>query len=134
MARKGEKHMSLTGLSCIFPVPNIRKTAEFYVSSFGFQAVEYLMCEEPHICLYKDAVEILLLEANTARVYPNRELYGYGYDAYFYTEDQALLEKELLEKGVKIVRPLHLTDYRNRELVAEDLDGRWLAFGAKIKG
>lgn len=126
--------MGLMGLSCIFPVPNIRKTAQFYVSHFGFRAVEYLTCEEPHVCLYKDRTEILLLQANTDRVYPNRELYGYGYDAYFYTEDQERLEKELLEKGVKIVRPLGVTDYQNRELVAEDPDGRWLAFGAKAKG
>lgn len=125
--------MSLIGLSCIFPVPDIRKTAEFYVSSFGFRAVEYLKCEEPHICLYKDKIEVLLLQANTEKIFPNRELYGYGYDAYFYTDEQELLEQELLAKGVKIVKPLNLTDYKNQEFVAEDLDGRWLAFGCKVK-
>lgn len=34
--------MSLAGLSCIFPVPDIKKTAEFYVSGLCFKAVEYL--------------------------------------------------------------------------------------------
>ena len=125
--------MSIIGLSCIFPVPNIKRTAEFYVSMLGFKAVEYLECKEPHICLYKDSVEFILLQANTDKVLPNRELYGYGYDAYLYTEKQELLEKEFIAKGIKIISPLNMTDYKNRELVIEDFDGRWLAFGAKVK-
>lgn len=125
--------MSIMGLSCIFPVPNIKKTAEFYVSKLKFRAVEYLECEEPHICLYKDNVEIILLQANTDKVLPNRKLYGYGYDTYLDTENQELLEKEFIAKGIKIIKPLNMTDYQNKELFVEDLDGRWLAFGLKVK-
>ena len=125
--------MSIMGLSCIFPVPNIKKTAEFYVSKLDFRAVEHLECKEPHICLYKDNIEIILLQANTDQVFPNRELYGYGYDAYLYTENQELLEKAFLAKGIKIIQPLNMTDYQNKEFVIEDLDGRWLAFGLKVK-
>lgn len=125
--------MNLIGLSCIFPVPDIRKTAEFYVSCLGFRAVEYTECKEPHICLYRDRTEIILLKADTDRVFPNRELYGYGYDAYLYTDNQELLEKEFSEKGVKIIRSLDITDYNNKEFVIEDANGRWLAFGLKLK-
>lgn len=125
--------MSIIGLSCIFPVPNIKKTAEFYVSKLEFRAVEYLECKEPHICLYKDDIEIILLQANTDKVLPNRKIYGYGYDAYLYTENQQLLEKEFAAKGIKIIKPLNMTDYRNKEFVIEDSDGRWLAFGLKVK-
>lgn len=126
--------MNIIGSSCIFPVPNIKKTSDFYVSKLDFRAVEYLECAEPHICLYKDNVEIILLQAiNTDKILPNRKLYGYGYDAYLYTENQELLEKGFIAKGIKIVKPLNLTDYQNRELVIEDLDGRWLAFGLKVK-
>ena len=57
--------MELTGLSCIFPVPDILKTARFYTDSLGFRAVEYVECEEAHICLYRDKTEIILLKANT---------------------------------------------------------------------
>lgn len=125
--------MSIIGLSCIFPVPNIKKTAEFYVSKLEFRAVEYLECKEPHICLYKDDIEIILLQANTDKVLPNRKIYGYGYGAYLYTENQQLLEKEFAAKGIKIIKPLNMTDYQNKEFVIEDSDGRWLAFGLKIK-
>ena len=124
--------MHIKGLSCIFPVPDIEKTSKFYTSKLGFRAVDYLSVKEPHICLYRDDVEIILLKSN-ATVVPNRALYGYGYDAYFYVEEQEPLEKEFERQGVKIVRPLSITDYQNREFVVEDIDGRWLAFGLKIK-
>ncbi|MBP1546894.1 MAG: glyoxalase, partial [Oscillospiraceae bacterium] len=72
-------------------------------------------------------------QANTNNVLPNRTLYGYGYDAYLYTGNQELLEKELIEKEVIFIKHLHITDYQNSEFVIEDIDGRWLAFGLKIK-
>ena len=123
--------MSIRGLSCIFPVPDIQKTAEYYTSKLGFRAVEYLQCAEPHICLYRDDSEIILLQGNK-EVIPNRTLYGYGFDAYLYIEFQEQLEQEFAEKGVKFARPLKVTDYQNKEFVVEDIDGRWLAFGLKI--
>ena len=43
------------------------------------------------------------------------------------------LEKELSEKGVKMIKSLNITDYQNREFVIEDIDGRWIAFGLKEK-
>lgn len=125
--------MRIRGLSCIFPVPEIQKTAEFYVSTLGFRAVPYLECKEPHICLYRDDAEIILLQAKTDSIMPNRMLYGYGYDAYLYVENQECLEKEFAEKGVKFVKHLNITDYQNKEFVIEDIDSRWLAFGLKIK-
>lgn len=116
---------------CVFPAPNIKRTAEFYVHTMGFKAVTYLDAKEPHICLYRDHTEIILTSANTDKVFPNRILYGYGYDAYFITEDQQALQDELMKKGAKIARPLQKTDYHNQEFVVEDIDGRWIGFGIK---
>lgn len=124
--------MSLKGLSCIFPVQEIETTANYYTTKLGFRKVAYLDCKEPHICLYRDEIEIILLQANS-NVIPNRILYGYGYDAYLYTENQEALEQEFTEKGVKFIKHLNTTDYQNKEFVVEDIDGRWLAFGIKIQ-
>ena len=124
--------MSIRGLSCIFPVLDIKKTATFYKDKLGFRVVEYLDCKEPHICLYRDDSEIILLQASRD-VLPNRDMYGYGYDAYLYTDKQELLEKEFEEKKVKFIKHLNITDYQNKEFVVEDIDGRWLAFGLKMK-
>ena len=123
--------MKLYQSHCVFPTPDIRKTAAFYEAVLGFRAVEYLDAKEPHICIYRDATEIILTMANTDKVFTNRELYGYGYDAYFITDAQCELQDEFLSNGANIVRLLQSTDYHNQEFVLEDIDGRWIGFGIK---
>jgi uncharacterized glyoxalase superfamily protein PhnB len=118
---------------CIFPSPDMKKTAEYYKNVLGFTTVAYLDAVEPHICLYRDDTEIILIGTNGRKAMPNRELYGYGYDAYFITDRQDLLQQELRDAGAKIMRPLSTTDYSNREFVIEDIDGRWIGFGIKEK-
>jgi hypothetical protein len=117
----------------VFPTPNIIKTANYYEQKMGFKAVHYLDASEPHICLYRGTTEIILTKTNGQKVIPNRTLYGYGYDAYFITTNQEMLEKEFKQSGVKIVRPLQHTDYQNKEFVVEDIDGRWIGFGVKVE-
>ena len=116
----------------VFPTPNIKRTAEFYVKNLEFNAVEYLNCAEPHICLYKDDIEIILTDSKGRSVITNREQYGYGYDAYIIVDNQEELQKEFDSKGLKIEKRLSVTDYNNKELVLEDVDGRWLGFGVKL--
>jgi catechol 2,3-dioxygenase-like lactoylglutathione lyase family enzyme len=115
----------------VFPTPDIIRTAEFYEKVFGFRAVKFLDAKEPHICLYRDSTEIILTKSKGQAVIPNRELYGYGYDAYFITDNQEELQEEFKNAGANIVRPLFHTDYHNQEFVVEDIDGRWLGFGIK---
>lgn len=122
---------NICSVLAVFPVPDMERTARYYCDVLGFRAVPYLTVQEPHVCLYRDQVEIVLTGANRGRIFPHRELYGYGEDAYLVVRDQEALEAEFREKGAKIVRPLQLTDYNNREFVLEDIDGRWLAFGMK---
>lgn len=117
---------------CVFPTPNIIKTANFYEQKLGFKAVRYLESTEPHICLYRDSTEIILTKTNGQKVIPNRDLYGYGYDAYFITVNQEELQEEFNNANIKIVRPLDHTDYNNKEFVIEDIDGRWIGFGVKV--
>jgi catechol 2,3-dioxygenase-like lactoylglutathione lyase family enzyme len=116
---------------CVFPVPDLVKTATYYEDYLRFKSVHWMDAAEPHICLYRDGIEIILTQANSSRVFPHRELYGYGYDAYFITLEQDLLEAELIAAGVRIVRELKKTDYHNREFVFEDIDGRWIGVGCK---
>lgn len=117
---------------CVFPTPDIIKTANFYEQMMGFKAVKYLDANEPHICLYRDTTEIILTKTIGKKVIPNRELYGYGYDAYFITKNQEELQDEFINSNVEIVRSLDNTDYKNKEFVIEDIDGRWIGFGIKV--
>lgn len=123
--------MELFASHCVFPTPDIRRTAEYYVEKLGFRRVDYLDAREKHICLYRDGVEFILTQSDGREVVPNRVLYGYGGDAYVIVRDQQTLQDEYEAKGVKIVQRLHKTDYHNREFVIEDIDGRWIYFGIK---
>ena len=116
----------------VFPTPNIRKTADFYTENLGFKAVNYLNAKEPHICLYKDDIEIILTDSKGKKVIPNRTLYGYGYDVYIIVDNWDELQKDFERKSLKIVKKVNITDYNNKELVLEDIDGRWLGFGMKL--
>lgn len=115
----------------VFPVPDTATTAAYYRDRLGFAVVEYLDAAEPHVCLYRDGVEIILLSAPGVPVVPNRVRHGFGYDAYLITDEQDDLHAELLAAGAHVVRGPVMTDYHNLELVVEDCDGRWLGFGIK---
>ncbi len=123
--------MELFASHCVFPTPDIVRTAEYYHEKLGFRRVDYLDAQEKHICLYRDGVEFILTQSNGQRVVPNHELYGYGGDAYVIVRDQQALQDEYEAKGVNIIQRLHKTDYHNREFVIEDVDGRWIYFGVK---
>lgn len=121
-------------LSCVFACSDINKTASFYEKNIGFTKKEYLTSKEPHICLYCENIEIILIDANHKKVFPNHVLYGYGYDAYIYTKKlNSLYESFKENNNIKIVKPLYKSDYNNNEIVIEDLDGRYIAFGYKEK-
>lgn len=118
--------------SCpVFPCVDIDVTAAYYRDVLGFEVVPYLDATEPHVCLYRDAVEIILTVARPEPDASNRSRHGYGYDAYLVTDEPESLEAELAAAGAVIARPSARTDYRNREFVVEDVDGRWIGFGLK---
>ena len=122
----------VAGLSAVFPVPEIDRTAAFY-EKLGFRAVKYPDASEAHACLYLGSAELILTGSRGRMVSPNRLLYGYGYDAYLYAPDPAALYEAFSQKGAHFARPLGMTDYGNLEFVIEDCDGRWVAFGVKQK-
>lgn len=119
-------------LAClqIFPTSDIDKTTKFY-ESIGFRSVKYLEAEQPHVCLYRDKIELIITKSKMAKIEPNRVVHGYGYDAYFITGDQKSMLDELKHKGVRIIKDLARTDYANDEFVFEDIDGRWIGVGMK---
>lgn len=123
--------MKLIASHCVFPTPDICRTAEYYAQKLGFRQVNYLDVSEKHICLYRDGIEIILTQSNGQKVIPNHVLYGYGGDAYIIVDDPQALQEEYEMNGVKIVQPFRKTDYHNKEMVIEDIDGRWIYFGIK---
>lgn len=115
----------------IFPSADITKTAEFY-QRIGFRAAFWLDSEQPHVCLYRDEIEIVLTQSKNQEIKPNREINGTGYDAYFVSGNLLAIQMELEQKGVVIVKRLGKTDYASDEFVFEDVDRRWIGVGKKV--
>ncbi len=124
---------TLSSCAIVFVTPDVIKTAAYYRDVLGFRVVEHYDREEPFAALYRDAVEIVLVEARYGKVRPNHERHGAGYDAYLVPAtadgDVEAFYHEIRANGAAIVRPPALTPYGSHEFVVEDIDGRWLGVG-----
>ena len=109
-------------------------TSSFYETHLGFHATHLDDESMPHIRLQRDNIVILLVKADpekTSSVLPVRELYGIPYDLYIYCAEPMLLQMELLNSGVKLIKTLEDADsskHENREFVIEDIDRRHICF------
>ena len=127
--------MNRARLDNIAPVlvsPDLRRTAEYYRDVLGFELVENYENVEPFATLYRDSVEIVVVQATRGEVESNSARYGAGYDVYLDPEELAgvdLLYEELRGKGAQIAAAPTLTPYGSYEFVLEDIDGRRIGIG-----
>jgi catechol 2,3-dioxygenase-like lactoylglutathione lyase family enzyme len=122
----------LVNSAAVLVTPDIRKAADWYREKLGFRVVEHFSSPEPFAALYRDSVEFILVQAKFGTVERNHVRYGAGYDAYLSPESPPAMERFLMKltaQGVRIVQPPVLTAYGSRELVFEDIDGRWIGVG-----
>jgi len=116
----------------VFVTPDVQKTATYYQDVLGFRVVEHYDQAEPFAALYRDAVEIVVVQARYGEVVPNRTRYGAGYDAYLDPEDVQdvdVLYADWKAQGATIVSPPAMTAYGSYEFVLEDVDGRLIGVG-----
>ena len=119
----------------IFISPDIEKTVTYYQDIFGFKAVTHYENEEKFAALYRDNVEIIVVQSRKGDIISNLERYGAGYDAYLDPEDikgvDAIYD-ELNQKGADIITEPTVTSYGCYEFAVKDTDGRLIGIG-KIK-
>jgi len=111
---------------------NIEKTVEYYKNILGFRAVTHYDKSEKFAALYRDDVEIIIIQAKHGKVLPNNKRYGSGYDVYIDPKDVKGVDplyEEFKNKGAKIVKTPSMADYGCYEFVIEDIDGRLIGIG-----
>ena len=126
------KRARLNNIAPILVSSEVRRTAEYYRDVLGFELVEHYENPEPFATLYRDTVEIVVVQAVRGRIESNAERYGTGYDAYLDTDQVAgvdLLYNELRGKGAHIVAAPATTPYGSYEFALEDIDGRRVGIG-----
>jgi catechol 2,3-dioxygenase-like lactoylglutathione lyase family enzyme len=122
----------LSNCATVFVTPDIKRTAAYYREIMGFRVVEHYDKAEAFAALYRDDVEIIIVQSKFGEVLSNKERYGAGYDVYLAPEGVEgvdILYSELKEKGAKIANPPVLTPYGSYEFVVEDIDGRLIGIG-----
>jgi uncharacterized glyoxalase superfamily protein PhnB len=126
------KQTRLENIAAVFISSDLRQTARYYRDVFGFRVVEHYEAEEAFVALYRDNVEIIVVQSKHGEVESNTARYGAGFDAYLDPEDVEgvdILYAELKEKGAQIVREPAMTPYGCYEFVVADIDGRMIGIG-----
>ena len=126
------KRAGLDNAAAVFITPDVRRTALYYGKVFGFTVVEHYDAQEPFAAIYRDSVEILLVQAKRGEFQPNAVRYGAGFDIYLdpdTVEGVDSMFAELTAKGARIVREPAMTPYGTYEFVVEDVDGRLIGIG-----
>jgi len=125
----------LVNLCPVFVCPDLPKTVKFYTEKLGFKAARHYDKIENFAALYRDDIELILVQARQGQVLSNTERHGAGYDAYMdpaAPEGVDSLYEEFSAQEVKIVAKPHMTEYGSYEFVIEDLDGRQLGIGLMV--
>lgn len=120
----------------VFISSDVEKTAKYYHDVFGFIVVDHCEYADKFAAIYRDKIEIIIVQAKKGKYLPNSQRYGAGYDLYIDAEkvdDVTLLYNKLKEKGAEIVVEPRLSSYGCYEFVVKDIDGRLIGIG-RTKG
>jgi catechol 2,3-dioxygenase-like lactoylglutathione lyase family enzyme len=127
-----EHNSKLVNICPVFLSEDVKATVDFYTGKLGFKAAKHYDKTDKFASIYRDSIEIVIVQAKHGCVESNTLRYGTGYDAYI---DPDTLEgvdafyKEFKAKGVKIISEPGKTDYGSYEFVIEDVDGRLIGIG-----
>jgi catechol 2,3-dioxygenase-like lactoylglutathione lyase family enzyme len=122
----------LANVAPVLPTPDVRRTAAYYRDFLGFKVVEHYDAEEAFATLYRDSVELILVQARHGDVQSNTVRYGAGLDLYIDPDTVAAVDsmyEEVKAKGVKLLGEPAMTAYGSYEFVVEDVDGRLIGIG-----
>jgi catechol 2,3-dioxygenase-like lactoylglutathione lyase family enzyme len=72
----------LVNVAPVLPTPDVRRTAAYYRDALGFKVVEHYDAEEAFATLYRDSVELVLIQTRHGDVQSNTARYGVGFDVY----------------------------------------------------
>jgi len=124
--------VKLVNICPVFLTDNVARTTDFYVKKLGFKYAKNFDKKENFAAVYRDSIEIIIVQKKTGKVESNKKRFGNGYDAYIDTntlDGINVLFEEFKRNNVKIVKEPCMTDYGSLEFAFEDIDGRNIGVG-----
>jgi catechol 2,3-dioxygenase-like lactoylglutathione lyase family enzyme len=113
-----------------FFTTDLAATLAYYTDKLGFECVSTWADPPVYAIVARDGHRIHFRLAHPPAPSPDKyadELL----DAYLFVGDADALYQEYVSRGVEFSRALDDTEWRMREFVVKDCDGRLLAFGAE---
>jgi len=127
-----DSKIKLVNICPIFLTDDVIKTTDYYVNKLGFKYAKNYNTKDNFAAVYRDSIEIIIVQKRTGKIESNNEKYGNGYDAYIDTdtlEGINELFEEFKRNKVKIIKEPYMTEYGSLEFVFEDIDGRNIGVG-----
>lgn len=123
---------TLNNCVIVFVTPDIQAATHYYREVLGFRIVEHYERDEKFAAMYRDGVEIVMVQARFGAVRSNLAAFGAGFDAYLVPVSLEAVERfheEIQANGARILQPPVITSYGSLEFIFEDLDGRRIGVG-----
>jgi len=124
--------VNLVNICPVFLSDDVNKTTGYYVEKLGFKYAKNFNTKDNFSTVYRDSIEIIIVQKRTGKVESNKEKYGNGYDAYIDTDTLEGINElfdEFKQNEVKIIKEPYMTEYGSLEFVFEDIDGRNIGVG-----
>ncbi|MBZ9623746.1 VOC family protein [Clostridium sp. FP2] len=126
------KNVKLANICPVLISEDIIKTVNFYVEKLGFKYAEHYDKIDNFATIYRDSIELVIVQSKFGKVESNAKRYGVGYYVYIdpdTIDGVTMIYQEFFSKGVKMVEEPRRTDYGSYEFVIEDIDGRLIGIG-----
>jgi len=126
------KNVKLTNICPVFLSDDVGRTTEYYVHELGFKYAAHFDKADNFATIYRDSIEIVIVQKKKGTIASNTKRYGNGFDAYIDTDSLKGIDHlydECLKRNVRIVKSPGMTEYGSYEFVIEDIDGRNIGFG-----
>jgi len=127
-----EGKVKLTNVCPVFISEDVQRTVAFYTEKLGFKYSTHYDKADNFATIYRDDIELVIVQAKFGEIESNSKRYGAGYDAYIDTdtvEGIDIIYKEFKGKDIKILSEPRKTNYGSYEFVIEDIDGRHIGVG-----
>jgi catechol 2,3-dioxygenase-like lactoylglutathione lyase family enzyme len=122
----------LVNICPVFLTDDVVRTTDYYVNKLGFKYAKNYDTKDNFAAVYRDFIEIIIVQKKTGKIESNKEKYGNGYDAYIDTDTlEGITEiyEEFKQNEVIVLKEPYMTEYGSFEFVFEDIDGRNIGVG-----
>lgn len=127
-----ENEVKLVNVCPVFISQDVKRTVKFYVEELGFKSAKHYDKIENFATLYRDSIELVIVQSKFGVIESNTKRHGVGYDAYIdpnTVEGVDKIYQEFASKNVNIISKPKRTSYGSYEFVIEDIDGRLIGIG-----